>query len=69
MLSDKGCARLHAVYPRVGRVNRRDALWDLAVMLGAGGHVKMHNRLPPEPGSSSFYLLTYLFLNDTCAVR
>lgn len=46
-----------------------NALWDLAVMLGAGDYVKMHNCLPPEPGSSSFYLLTYLFLNDTCAVR
>lgn len=37
----------------------------------AGGHVKMHNCLPPDPGGGggSFYLLTYLFLNYTCAVR
>lgn len=69
MQSDRGCVRLHAVYPSISVRTGAMLCGTLAVMLGASGQVKMHNCLAPEPGSSSFYLLTYLFLNDTCAVR
>lgn len=54
--------------PLVG--NRRGAWWDLALMVG--GPVTTFKRITVfhlSRAAAAFYLSTYLFLNDTRAVR
>lgn len=48
---------------------RHHSLWDLQLLWETLTTLECITASKPEPCSSSFYLLTYLFLNNTRTVR